>query len=380
MKNGTHPKVWVDVSTSALRTNVRSIQTRVKPAKIMAVVKSNAYGHGMAGVAKSVSMSADWFGVDSIDEALILRKNGIKKPILILGFIPLARIGACAKHGFSFAVYNTETLKAISKIKAKKSAFKIHLKIETGTTRQGLNGSALDDFVRRALKIPSIEIEGAYTHYANIEDTTDPAYAMNQLKRFKAELARIRKIGVEPSVLHTACSAAAILYPDTHFNMVRLGISLYGHWSSKETQAVAGQKKRKVELVPALTWKTIVAQVKDVPKGAHVSYGLTEKVSRPSKLAVLPVGYWDGLDRGLSSVGEVLIGGRRCKIMGRICMNMTVVDVTDVRSLKSGDEAVLIGRQGREVISAESVASKIGTIQYEVLTRINPLIERRMVK
>lgn len=346
----------------------------------MAVVKANAYGHGMVSVSKAISDLVDWFGVDSIDEALTLRKNGVKKPILIIGYIPPTRIQECAKHGFPFVAYNVETLKAISKIKAKKGAFKIHLKIETGTTRQGLEGASLDAFVKRIKKIPSIKIEGAYTHYANIEDTTDPAYAMKQLKRFKSEIARLKKLGVEPSILHTACSAAAILYPETHFNMIRLGISLYGHWPSKETLAVARQKKTKIELKPALAWKTVVAQVKSVPKGTHVGYGLTETMSRKSKVAVLPVGYWDGVDRKLSSVGHVLIRGRRCKIVGRVCMNMVVVDVTDVPSVKSGDEAVLIGRQGKEWIGAEDVASKIGTIQYEVVTRINPLIERRLVK
>jgi alanine racemase len=370
-------KVWVEVSRSALLQNVRSVCEAVKPAKIMAVVKSNAYGHGMAGVAACVRREVGWFGVDSVDEALELRKKGIRKPVLILGYVPPERLSECARYGFSFVAYNLETLKAVSKIRAKTGAFKVHLKIETGTTRQGLEGAALEAFVRRAMKIPSVRLEGAYTHYANIEDTTDPSYAMKQLKRFRTEVARIRRLGASPAVLHTACSAAAILYPETRFGMIRLGISLYGHWSSKETLAAARQKGLKIKLTPALSWKTVVAQVKTVPKGTPVSYGLTETVSRPSKLAVLPVGYWDGLDRGLSSVGCALIRGRRCKIMGRVCMNMTVVDVTDIRSVKAGDEVVLIGKQGSEVIIAEEIASKIGSISYEVLTRINPVIERR---
>jgi alanine racemase len=369
-------KVWVEVSRSALLQNVRSVREAAKPAKIMAVVKSNAYGHGMAGVAACVRREVDWFGVDSVDEALELRKKGIRKPILILGYVPPERLFECAKHRLSFAAYNMETLRTIAKMRARRAAFSVHLKIETGTARQGLCGAELERFARAAQKTPSIAIQGAYTHYANVEDTTDPSYAMRQLKRFHGELARLAALGIRPPVIHTACSAAAILYPETRFDMIRLGISLYGHWSSKETMAVARQKRLKIELTPALAWKTVVAQVKSVPKGTPVSYGLTETVSRPSKLAVLPIGYWDGLDRGLSSVGCALIRGRRCKIMGRVCMNMTVVDVTDVRSVRAGDEVTLIGKQGSEVITAEEIASKIGSISYEVLTRINPVIER----
>lgn len=373
-------KVWVEISASALRHNVREIRSHVSPSGVMAVVKANAYGHGILEVAKTIIRDVDWLGVDNIEEAAILRKNGITKPILIIGYIPLERIRDCATYGCSFVAYNKETLRAIKKLKAKQGSFNIHVKIETGTTRQGLEGEALASFVKEAAKIPSINIEGAYTHYANIEDTTDSSYAMKQLKRFQREIGRIRQLGINVQILHTACSAAAILYPETRFDVTRLGISLYGHWPSKETLAVARRVRTKLELKPALTWKTVVAQVKEVPKGTPISYGLTETLSRRSSVAVIPVGYWDGLDRKLSTVGYVLIRGRRCKILGRICMNMTIVDVTDVPTIKLGDEVVLIGAQGKERISAEDIASKIGTIQYEILTRINPLIERRIVQ
>ena len=216
---------------------------------------------------------------------------------------------------------------------------------------------------------------GASTHYANIEDTTDASYAKSQLRRFEEEITLLHREGIDPPFLHTACSAAAILFPKTHFNLARIGISMYGLWPSKETQKEGG-----IVLTPALAWKTIIAQIKTVPKGASVSYGLTERTTRASTLAILPIGYWDGYDRGLSSIGHVLIRGHICKIIGRVCMNMCVVDVTDLPHVHVEDEVVLLGRQGAEEISAQDIASKLGTIHYEVVTRINPTVTRKVVQ
>jgi alanine racemase len=375
----THQKTWVEVSRSALRSNAQAIVAHVKPANVMAVVKSNAYGHGLVEVAKTVLPDVQWFGVDAVEEGIALRKAEIKKPVLILGYTRLERLQDCAKHGLSFVAYNVETLKKLKRLGGKPGAFKIHIPIETGTTRQGLAGDELEAFVKLAMSIPCVTIEGVQTHFANIEDTTDPSYAMGQLKKYQSALRDLKRLGVEPPVTHTAASAAAIVYPETRFNLVRLGIALYGHWPSKETQIAAKMRTHGVTLKPTLTWKTIVAQVKDVKRGTPVSYGLTERVSRDSVVAVLPVGYWDGVDRGFSSVGNALVRGHRCKVLGRVCMNMMMVDVTDVPGVKPEDEVVLIGTQGSETITAEEAAAKVGTIQYELLTRINPVIERRLV-
>lgn len=346
----------------------------------MAVIKANAYGHGLEQVAKILAKEVSWFVVDSIVEAMRLRAAGIKNRVLIIGYIDPSDLSICAKRGFSFVAYDELALEAIERdTRAKKGSYRIHLKIETGTTRQGLEGDALTSFAERAKEIPSVLIEGAYTHYANIEDTIEPDYAMSQLSRFKNQLERLKVIGVAPEFVHTAASAAAILYPETRFDAIRLGISLYGHWPSREVQVVSKQRKIKLDLRPSLTWKTRIAQIKHVVKGTPVSYGLTERVQRNSSIAVLPVGYWDGYDRGLSLIGQVLVRGKVCKIVGRICMNMMMVDVTDVRGVQAHDEVVLMGSQGKGVISAEEVATKIGTIQYEVLTKINPLIERMIV-
>ncbi|MFH1621056.1 MAG: alanine racemase [Patescibacteria group bacterium] len=374
-------KTWIEVSKSALARNVKEFRSQLgKSVAIMAVVKSNAYGHGLVLVAKTLENRVDWFGVDNVNEGLELRKNGIKKPILILGYTQRMRLTDCMNNNLSFCIYNKETVLAIKNLlkedrnNLKKA--KVHIKIETGTTRQGIENQELHDLAKSLKSCKNILVEGAYTHYANIEDTTDHFYARSQLKRYKDALKILSGLGVEPAIKHTACSAAAILFPETYFNLVRVGISLYGLWSSKETQAVARQKHSALKLTPALTWKTIVAQIKNVQKGTAVSYGLTEKTTRKSRLAVIPVGYWDGLDRKLSSVGSVLINGTRCKIVGRICMNMCLVDVTEVKDLKLENEVVILGKQKNEKISAEEIAGKVGTINYEIITRINPMIKR----
>ncbi|MDQ7814719.1 MAG: alanine racemase [Patescibacteria group bacterium] len=383
-------KTRVELSADALGHNIDAFNSILSGAKMMAVVKSNAYGHGLVETAKiAEKKGVAWFGVDNVDEGLALRRSGIKKPILILGYTLNSRLRDCVDNGLSFMAYNKETVKALGALKLKplgahpskdKKAAYVHLKIETGTTRQGTAGKELVDLAKSLQKISGVIIEGASTHYANIEDTTDSSYAELQLQRFQENLENLKKIGIDPPWKHTACSAAAILYPETYFNLARVGIAMYGLWPSKETQAVAKREKRLIELRPALTWKTVIAQIKSVKKNTPVSYGLTEKVTRNAKLAVLPVGYWDGYDRrGLSQVGQVLVHGRRCKVVGRICMNMCVIDVTDVPRVKVEDEVVLLGKQGKECISAEDVAAKIGTINYEVVTRINPLLPRIVI-
>lgn len=381
MEEAIHQKVWVEISKSALLHNVKQIQRIVKPCGVMAVVKSNAYGHGIKEVAKIVQKNVEWFVVDSLVEAIELRSSGIQNRLLVIGYIDPADVSLCAKHRISFVMYDRKMLAAIaSDRKAKKGSYRIHLKIETGTTRQGLQGKELIAFASEVSAVPSAIIEGAYTHYANIEDTIDPAYAMAQLARFEEEIQALKKAGSTPSVVHTAASAAAILYKETRFDSIRLGIALYGHWPSREVQIVSKQRGIQLDLKPVLTWKTRVAQVKTVNPGTPVSYGLTERLQRKSKIAVLPVGYWDGYDRGLSSVGQVLIRGRLCKIVGRICMNMMMVDVTDVPGVSAHDEVVLIGSMKKQSVTAEEISAKIGSIQYEILTRINPMIKRIVVK
>ena len=374
-------KTWVEISSRALTSNVKAFRSHLGDAtQMMAVVKSNAYGHGLVETATIADAAgASFFGVDNVDEGITLRKAGIKKPILLLGYTLKDRLLDCVKNDLSFVVYNLETATFLKKLKlrgGKGRTAKVHIKIETGTTRQGVEGDELRKLARALKSTSGVVIEGASTHYANIEDTTDASYAESQLKRFQEGVAMLHAEGINPTYLHTACSAAAILFPRTYFNLARVGISMYGLWPSKETKAVAAREKKALTLAPVLTWKTVVAQIKHIKKGTTVSYGLTERVARNSVIAVIPVGYWDGFDRGLSNVAHVLIRGQRCKLLGRICMNMCMVDVTDVKTVKVEDQVVILGKQKTEEISAEEMASQIGTINYEVVTRINPMLPR----
>lgn len=374
-------KTWVEVSKKALVSNAETFKRRVKAGvAVMAVVKSNAYGHGLVETAKTVQPVLDGFGVDNVDEGLALLKAGVKKPILILGFTPSWRMAEAFKAGLRLTVSSMEQARAAKTAaeKARKTG-RIHLKIETGTTRQGADLRDLPDVARVIRSSKRIELEGVSTHYANVEDAADHAYAVGQLEAYENGLRILDAHGLKPPVRHTACTAAAILYPDTYFSMVRLGIGLYGLWPSVETRAEAEREGLEIELKPALAWKTRIAQVKDVRRGTPISYGLTERMPRDGKIAVLGVGYWDGYDRGLSSVGEALVRGHACKVMGRVCMNMCMIDVTDVPNVKAEEEVTLLGTSGKLAVGAESMAAKLQTIPYEVVTRINPLIPRILV-
>ncbi len=378
-------KTWIEISKEALTENVRVFREYLSETakdphstlhvpRIMAVVKSNAYGHGSVGVAQTVESDVDWFGVDSVDEGITLREAGIKKPILILGYTLKDRLKDVAAHDLSMVVYNLDVVEALAKLNA---PVNVHIKIETGTERQGVEGEKLRVLVKAISQVANIEVEGVYTHFANVEE--DDAFPKEQLQRFNDALEILKEEGVEPKLRHAACTAAGFLLPEASFDLVRLGISLYGLWSSKYTKDNILRRTNGVGLAPALTWKTVVAQVKSVKKGAGVSYDLTEKVERDSKIAVIPVGYWDGYDRTLSKKGHVLIKGARCKVIGRVCMNMFMVDVTDVGEISPEEEVVLLGRQGDEEITAEELAEIVGTINYEIVTRINPLIPRILI-
>lgn len=374
-------KTWVEISRSALQQNVRELKRVVFPARVMAVIKSNAYGHGLIPVAKTLNGSVAWFAVDSVEEGSALRSAGIKKPILVIGYVPDGQLRLCVKKKLAFSVYNFDSLKRIRQMKQGRGAFRVFVPIETGMTREGFHGETLLSLLRQLAAIPSVTIEGTYMHFANSDDADHPAYSLKQLASYRQTLDQIRAQGVPIGSVHsTASSGAAFLYKDARFSMIRPGKMLLGYWPSPELERANRRLKLGVTIRPSLTWKTVIAQVKDVAKGVSVGYGMSERVKRRSKVAVLPVGYWDGMDRGLASKGSVLIRGKRCKILGRVCMNMCMVDVTDVPGVRPNDEVVLIGKQKGAEISAEAFAKILGTIHYEVVTRINPQIPRKLVK
>jgi alanine racemase len=345
----------------------------------MAVVKSNAYGHGLDIVAESLRDSVDWFGVDSLPEAAQVAPHAPSKPILVLGFSPPEDSDTIVANGFRQVVYRKDSVEALSgaAIRQGRTA-RLHLKIETGTNRQGVPLEELVAFATDASARPGIEIEGAYTHFSNIEDTLDSSFAMLQLQRFQDALSRLEAAGIRPREIHAAATAGILLYPATQFGMVRLGIGAYGIWPSRETRLAAREKGVTPGLKPVMSWKTRIVQLKDIRPGDYVGYGLSFEASRPMTLAVIPVGYYEGYDRRLSGNGRALVRGKPAGVVGRVAMNMTMLDVTDTGAALD-DEVVLIGRQGDQEILADELAEKIGTISYEVVARVNPLLERRLV-
>ncbi|MBI2634390.1 alanine racemase [Candidatus Peregrinibacteria bacterium] len=367
---------WVEISKNALVNNIRQFRKLVgEKVLICPCVKANAYGHGLAQTARIFAEAgADWLAVNALYEAKALQKSGIQIPIYIMGHVPLDSLEEAMD--FRLVVYDPKTIERLGEIGR---PVKIHLKVETGNNRQGVLIENLLDFAQKIQNHKNIELEGLATHFANIEDTTDHSYAELQLRRFHQAIDLLEKAGIHIPIKHCANSAATILFPKTHFQMVRPGIAAYGMWPSKETYvAFAKERADGFELKPAFTWKTKIAQIKKIPSGECVGYGCTYKTTRETRLAILPIGYYDGYDRGVHGA-YVLIHGQRVPVRGRVCMNIIMVDVSDISDVKLEDEVVLIGRDGNEEISAELFGNWAGTINYEITTRVNERIERRIV-
>ena len=374
---------WVEIDSSALTHNIHQFRKQVgEKRKFLAMVKANAYGHGILEVSRiAVNAGADWLGVHSLEEGILLRKEGFTCPVLVAGTIPLDGLKEAVAHDLRLTVYNFETLDPLSKAcgQLQKKAF-LHVKVETGTYRQGIREEKALSFMKKAQENPCLVLEGISSHFANIEDTTDHTYAQSQLQNFKRIVEELEKNKIEIPLKHMSCSASAILFPDTYFDMVRTGIGMYGLWPSKETfLSCRLQKREPLRLEPVLSWKTRIAQIKKVPKGSFIGYGCTYRVSRESVLAVLPIGYYDGYDRGLSNASYVLIRGKRAPLRGRVAMDFIVVDITDIPRVELEDEVVLLGKDGEESIRADDLASLVSTINYEIVTRINPLIPRIVI-
>jgi alanine racemase len=372
---------WVEIDGAAFRNNVSEFKRRLgKGPMLGAVVKSNAYGHGMTDVAHlAAEAGADWLCVNNVEEGVALRVAGAALPILVMGYVPRDALEAVVTSDLQPVVYNRETVARLGEIAAARGAVaRLHLKVETGTHRQGVLERDVPAFVKAIDSTPSVVLAGIGSHFANIEDSTNHEFAESQIAAFS----RIAdSIGRTPPVIrHSACSAAVLLFNRTHLELARVGISLYGVWPSKETYVSCLERgKPSLELKPVLSWKTRLAQVKDVPEGGYVGYGCTWRATRPTRIAVLPVGYYEGYDRELSGLAHVLVKGKRAPLRGRICMNMCMVDVTDIPGAALEDEVVLLGHQGDERISAEQLAAWAGTISYEILARIHPSLPRIIV-
>lgn len=366
---------WVEISKSALIHNLQEYRKLVGSNVVLApAIKANAYGHGLVECGIILAEhGANYLCVNALYEAEALRKAGIQIPILIIGYTPLSDLEDIVRLKAETIVYNLETLHGLAKLDRPVG---IHLKIETGNHRQGIEIEHLPEFVALLKRHPKLELKGVSTHFANLEDRLNQHYSRFQLKKFEEAIHALERQGMAPHYRHCAATAGIVAFPEAHFNFVRLGIGSYGLWPSHKTLVAAERLNLRMELQHALTWKTIIAQVKEVKKGAFIGYGCTHEMKQDGKIAVLPIGYYDGFVRALGNKGFVLIRGQRAPVIGRVCMNMIMVDVSRIPHAKLEDEVVLIGAQGKERITAEEVGELSGTIHYEVTTRINERIPR----
>lgn len=366
----------VVINRKAIEHNLKQFKTLIgKDVLLMPVVKSNAYGHGIIEVAKICDLSffVDRICVVNLDEAILLINSGIKKPIMVLSFYELdtQTIKIAIKHGIIFPVYLAEQIHFLNGLaKTLNRGVKVHLKIDTGTTRIGVMPNEALAFAKNITALKNLELEGIWSHFSSSED--DFEYTKKQQNTFKKVIDELEKNDVYIPIKHFACSAATIFHKNAHFGAIRLGLSLYGLYPNEKS-------KKNIKLQPALSWKTKIIQLKNVEPNTKIGYGGSYTTKKKSKIAILPIGYWDGLDRKLSNIGQVIINGIKCPIRGRICMNLTMVDVTKIKTIKVGDVTVIIGKQGDSTISADDLAKQIGTINYEVVDRINPLLPRIIV-
>lgn len=374
---------WIEIDRSALAHNVHQFRRLIgKKRRLLATVKANAYGHGISEVSKIVLREGgDWLGVHSVEEGIFLRKKKVSDPILVLGYVSNDELSRAIENDLRLTVYNRETIERLAGLVSPKGReTRLHVKVETGTHRQGIQEEDLLSFISKIQEYPGLILEGVSSHFANIEDTTDHSYARYQLENFKRICQKLEKNGISVPIRHIACTAAAILFPETYFDMVRIGIGLYGLWPSKETYlSCILQNRKPLQLKPVLSWKTRIAQIKKIPKGAYVGYGGTFRTTRETKLAVLPLGYFDGYARDFSNASFVIIKGQRAPVRGRVAMDFVMTDVTDIPDVNVEDEVVLLGKDGSESVAADDLAALAGTIHYEIVTRINPLIPRIVV-
>jgi alanine racemase len=379
---GTHNS-WLEISREAFHHNIKIFRALAGGSvKLMVVVKANAYGHGLleiGGLAGEAGI--DFLGVNALYEAMQLREEGIGLPVLILGYVSEKDVEAAVRQGFHITVYNRETVAAAMKsAEALGRPAALHLKVETGTFRQGVHIDEIEAYFQMTGGSAHVRIAGLSTHFANIEDTTDHSFAAHQLEKYNEALAVCRRLGLAVDYRHTACTAATLLFPKTYFDMVRVGIGAYGLWPSKMTfLSSVLEGKPGPDLRPVMTWKSKIAQLKHVPPGTYIGYGCTYRTTHETMLAVLPVGYYDGYDRRLSNVGYVLIRGKRAPVRGRVCMNLIMVDVTHIPEVALEDEAVLLGAGDHDRISSDDLAALCHTINYEIVSRISPDLPRMVV-
>ncbi len=370
-------RTWIEIDRKAIRHNFSIFRSLIsKKTKLMAVIKSNAYGHSFIDFAREMEkLGADFLGVDSIVEGLALRKEGIKLPILVLGYTLPEMIDLAVSNDISISVSTFESLEyIIANQKHFSKPLNIHIKVDTGMHRQGF----LIEDRKKVLNIFSsnknsaFNVEGIFTHFASAKNPSFPEDTQKQIVDFKLWIHDFNQAGLKP-LAHAGATAGAMLFPNSHFDMVRIGIGLYGLWPSKETKAALQDK---ILLQPVLSWKSLITEVKKQPKGNRVGYDLTESLSKDGVIAIVPVGYWHGYPRSLSSLGKMIVKGKECKVLGRVSMDMICIDVSEVKNLYVGDEVIVIGNDSKSSCSMEGISNVLDLSWYETVTRINPLIKR----
>lgn len=364
---------YAEINLSRLRFNLEAIRQKVAPAKVMAVLKANAYGHGMLEVAQRVeTWGADYLGVAVLEEGLLLRQAGIQTPVIVLGGIWGSQIPLFLQHNLTLTASSVEKLEQIEQAAAALNlTARVHLKIDTGMERIGVHYYNAASLLEASLKCRHVQVEGIYSHFANA-DAADLTSARLQLERFHEVLRFYEQRSLPTPIRHMANSGAVLQLPEAYFDLVRPGILFYGVYPSPEAA-------RSILVRPALSWKSLVVYFKVVLPGHPVSYGWTWQSDRPVRVVTVPVGYGDGYFRSMSNRAEVLINGRRYPQIGRICMDQIMVNI-ETDSAFNGDEVTLIGESPAGAITVEDLAEWAGTIPYEILTNINTRVPRMYIE
>jgi alanine racemase len=376
----SRPLSYIEIYKDRLLSNVQFFRRFLLPStQIVGVIKANAYGHGLQIVSKILEDYVDYYQVDDIEELRELRKVS-NKPAFVFGYIQRNDLEEMVYLDGILGVYDKEQIELINKHSAKlNKKTKLHVCIDSALGRDGMLLSEVQPLIDHAKRLENIIIDGIYSHFANIEDTSDFSHAQKQIDLYEKAIQLFRNNGYTEIKTHISATAGSLVYESKFHRhpIVRIGIGLYGLWPSEYIRRDYTSYQNALQ--PVLRWVSHIAQIKTLPKNSTIGYGLTYVTDKPTTIAIVPQGYSDGYDRKLSNKGEVLIRGKRCKVLGRISMNMMTVDVTDIDGIQIEDEVVLIGSQHEENITSEEIAEKIDTINYEVVARLNPNIPRIVI-
>ncbi len=364
-------KIIIDLT--AVEKNLNFLISRIsKNTKVMAVIKANAYGHGLLGLADFLKNKVDFFGVSSADESIQLRTNNIRTPILIFAIVHPEFSYTAAKNSVSLSVCDVKDAEDIAKtLKNKNLIVNLHLKIDTGMGRLGHWYKDALKIVEGIKKIKKVYLEGIYSHLA-CADSIKKVVSKEQINRFSQVVSLLQEKGLKPPICHLLNSAGILKFPEAEFDMVRPGLTLYGLSPCED-------KKYRNLFYPAMKWITYPMFIKDIEKGKGISYGHTFITPKKMKIAILPIGYANGYNRLFSNLSSVLVHGKRCKVLGRVCMDQTIIDVTDIPSITKKTEVVILGNQKQNIVSAEELAGFAKTIPYEIVCSIKNRIKREYI-